>query len=433
MAINIAFKKLFRVEILHEHYLNNGFSSKADKQEAGFFEIYDKKAEEDANRIENTLSKYSISQDIEFVPTEKTRQFLRRQRMIMRQDKKGFFIAVEVKDEKLPFIPLAEGDSMSFQIRLKNPEWVNFTAMKVRQRMPVVYYFDNVNDSGEKEYPSLSLLPPPINKSVGHEMGELVRNGNQIMEIFIKEDGTGDPKEIKPQVLYATENDRKLLSPNFLYVLPKDEFYNKAEVSFTDMAGEKKAEQKYELQEPTNRCRVDGSNLPPGQYVFSIKTDRGFSEEKKIIIDDSLYSGADKRHSVLGVIRIFHKKGLGNFGILNDDGTIKSEENKFGNTFQLRFKNRATYRRYFLPIGFEFESELDFEKAKIKYDPEKNPHFLQTIDPVPLTKKPAKISIETKEKKGIILKNPVELTIASSKGRYVSNIYLSESDLVAKP
>lgn len=448
MAINIAFKKLFRLEIMHEYYLSHGFSEKENGGHASFFKIYDKGSAkwtaEDEKNINRFLSVYSNMADLEILPTEKTQQVLKGHRMLMKRDGKGFVVGIEINQKTaaglpvLPMIAIGEGVSMAFKIRVKNANWMDITAMNLRQGIPGVYYFDNDNEAGLKKYPSLSVVPPELNKALGHEMGELVLKGNKLKETltFIDSESTAkDLKSIAYNAWYVNQNDRLLVQPIFVYRMPGAEVFNKATVSFANEEGVAVLEMEHQSSQPLSSCPVDARSLPVGKYLFSIKTDTGFSEERKIIIDSGLYDEMDKRFNTLGVIRVFNKKNNGAFGLLNEDGSLKTELDQFGNNypvFQVRFKNRSTYRRYVLPTGLE----VDFDKTKTK-----NIDFsllskglFSTKSPIPLTKKPAKIAIAVKNEsnitKTIFLKNPEDSTLTQVAGKFVSNIYLSKSDLV---
>jgi len=148
MSFSIQYKPLFKVDVLHLFFLNNGLKT--------FFSM-------NATDTEKQLDGYDLNAFLSIAPTRETQEQLKGYNLVFKNTNSGFAVWTKVRsdDNTFPFIPLPDDLSLSFLIQIKDPTFYNYTDLKPAN-LGKTSYFSNRRLSTET--PSF----PPINKSGDH-------------------------------------------------------------------------------------------------------------------------------------------------------------------------------------------------------------------------------------------------------------------------
>lgn len=139
------YAKLFEVRILHDYHLNLGQI------------LYEALDEELRTGIDN---KYAIQDILQIKPAAETVKKMAGYHMLYRQTAQGFFVGIKLDSTAIdnqPAIPLADDLNLRFYIRIKDPRFVNYTALPTDA--PRFYHFANAggNESAEQLFLSLPV------------------------------------------------------------------------------------------------------------------------------------------------------------------------------------------------------------------------------------------------------------------------------------
>ncbi|WP_378176285.1 hypothetical protein [Aquimarina sp. SS2-1] len=135
MAFRTLYKILFRVEILHSYFLDDGSSSFISMNDT------EKKAQ---------LKKYNFLDYINPIPTYATQVALRNHKLILRKGQDSFNILGSVMEEndKLKVVRFLENDlKLTFLLYIKDYLFDNYT--ELTQTDNRLYYFSNIKPSTE--------------------------------------------------------------------------------------------------------------------------------------------------------------------------------------------------------------------------------------------------------------------------------------------
>jgi len=146
MTFSIQYKTLFKVDIFHLFFLNNGLNpyflmtqTEKDKQ----------------------LDTYDINSFFSIAPSQETIQKLKGRNLVFRNLNNGFTVLAKVTATNIPFIPLEDDFHLTFLVKIKDPGFYNYTNLALNNLVKL-NYFSNRRLSTE--------LPvfPLINKSGDH-------------------------------------------------------------------------------------------------------------------------------------------------------------------------------------------------------------------------------------------------------------------------
>jgi hypothetical protein len=148
MSFSIQYKPLFKVDLLHLFFLNNGLDS--------WFLM-------NAANASKQLDGYDLNSFFNITPTFETQEKLKGYNLVFRNLNTGFAVWAKVSNDNnaFPFIPLTNDLSFTFLIKLKDPSFYNYTDL-------------NLNNLGKTNYFSNRRLSteapgfPLINKSGDH-------------------------------------------------------------------------------------------------------------------------------------------------------------------------------------------------------------------------------------------------------------------------
>jgi hypothetical protein len=117
MSFSIQYKPLFKVDVLHLFFLNNGLKT--------FFSM-------NATDMEKQLDGYDLNSFLSIAPTGKTLEQLKGYNLVFKNTNSGFAVWTKVRndDNTLPFIPLPDDLSFTFLVKIKDSAFYNYTNLK---------------------------------------------------------------------------------------------------------------------------------------------------------------------------------------------------------------------------------------------------------------------------------------------------------------
>lgn len=148
MSFSIQYKPLFKVDIFHLFFLNNGLKT--------FFSM-------NAAEAAKQLDGYDLNSFISITPTLKTQEKLKGYNLVFRNLNTGFAVWTKVRNDNnaFPFIPLPNDLSFTFLVKVKDSAFYNYTDLN-RNNLGKTLYFSNRRLSTET--PGFPL----INKAGDH-------------------------------------------------------------------------------------------------------------------------------------------------------------------------------------------------------------------------------------------------------------------------
>ena len=148
MSFSIQYKPLFKGDLLHLYFLNNGLKT--------FFTM-------NTTEAAKQLDGYALNSFLSIAPTLETQKKLNGYSLVFRNSNSGFTIWTKVNntDNAIPFIPLPDDLSLTFLIKINDPAFYNYTNLKLDNQGKINYFS---NRRLATEAPAFPL----INKSGDH-------------------------------------------------------------------------------------------------------------------------------------------------------------------------------------------------------------------------------------------------------------------------
>ncbi len=349
---SIIYKRFFEIRILHDYFLSSNNTS--------FF----KNSLSDQDRLDILKNKLAhkhldLTRDLEIKPDEKSERLLKNQRIRFARTALGLLCYIEVKREQLnddtivyrPLIPIDNKLKLTFTITLKNPLFSNFTLGRMKPRIPAIYHLDNLNDSGNKNFPSLSLPVEDFTNEKHFEMGELSMIGGILKEAIIENTNPGDWQNIEGSG-FVSDRDRRVISRKFTYSFTTNPGLKEAEFILSDdSATDIKSIpltgttilQSVQLDFEKDNTETE---IPPGNYQLRVTDGTDVIDIKELYLNDDLYSGG-----LYGIFEITPITPDADFQLIRPDGFLVQRTPPIGNEisypiFEMRCRSRISYWRY---------------------------------------------------------------------------------------
>jgi hypothetical protein len=352
--MQLSYKILFAVEILHDYYVNG------------------------------------LCPDFEIVPSPETAQLFRDQQVIWKNmDNKGYALVRAVEGK--PMAAPAPTDVYRVYLKLKRPLFANYTNLDGAFGPVQRLYFSNLHQVKAGTVTYLSAPIAAYSNGTTYLPGALALSGNDVVEALRKSDNGNahTPGEAafwrnKGAMRYATTGD--LLTNaggTFRFVLPAP-----ATAVMTDVFRFNPASGLYDLEAlpaelhnfetPQSEIPIDLRYLEPGRYRVTAN-----GAETMLYVDSRL-----RREQVHGVIEIFnHFPAANDFSLLDAQGGIKEK------IFTIRFANRAAIWKYTTGVGSKVTAVKDSQN---NYSFAQQSNSFISDKPIPFTEAPIKtIFLET--------------------------------------
>lgn len=420
---SIIYKKIFEVRVLHDYFLatqdNSYFSS----------------ALSDQDRATRLLQKHNFDLDnvLQITPTSSCITTMKNYRLRFIKTKFGFFVAQEVESViqnsgaifYKPVLPLEASSGLSFDIRVLNSYFQNFSGIPIKKAISSIYYFSNNDDESAKTYPVLSLPVPDFDPSQVYEMGELTVKDEQLsLANITTNDDDPDYWQNIEDFGFVNRADSLLLPRKFRFLLSSNNLPTAITATLFELEGTV-VKTIDVLVNGNNQLSLDFCNNPiadcveEGWYDLEIKDqDDGILFFKRVLLNEALYNPSN-----FGVIEIFPGTDT-TFSLVDADGFIlhrinANESRESHPIFEIRFRSRNTYWRYKSKDAFS-PTDTGTTDSVLDIAPD-------TGDTVLIAKK-SETLVEGVNKllEGLSLPNPNPSTMKyGTDGKIYSDIYIS--------
>jgi hypothetical protein len=148
MSYSHSYRKLFGVEVRHDYFLDSGNKKFAELSPA---------------ERKSILERFDAGSFLTIVPTERTKQVMQQQRMLMRSGKDGFAVGVQIEppengsDKQIPFIGLDKYTKLDFLLKVADPSFENYTGLSFSRRQ--IYFFANYWPAAQENMQSIPTDP----------------------------------------------------------------------------------------------------------------------------------------------------------------------------------------------------------------------------------------------------------------------------------
>ncbi len=148
MSFSIQYKPLFKVDVFHLFFLNNGLNT--------WFSM-------NATEAAKQLDGYDLNSFFNIIPTLETQEKLKGYNLVFRNINTGFVVWTKVSNDDIamPFIPITDDLSLTFLVKITDSVFYNYTDLNPNT-LGKTFYFSNRRIS--TEVPAFPL----INKSGDH-------------------------------------------------------------------------------------------------------------------------------------------------------------------------------------------------------------------------------------------------------------------------
>jgi len=196
MSQSLLYKRLFEVNILHYFFLNKG------EQE------WEKMSKEDKEKME---SNYDIREIFEITPTLESANSLHSHSCIFKKTSKGFLVGTKAKPDALipgkynSFVPLADTLTFRFLVRLKDLNFMNYTALPLLGNRDKLLVLSNDLNHTSNSFPDLSSIPPVFKSGTTYFPGDMLSdNATNPTKLFTALVKTGNNPTLSTD--WLTEN-----------------------------------------------------------------------------------------------------------------------------------------------------------------------------------------------------------------------------------
>lgn len=429
MSSLIQYRRLFSLQWLHEYYLS---------RESSLFQGIQA---EQLNRIfDRQLREYTVSNDVQILPTRDCLNTLKNQKLIFKQDNFGFFVACKASsignDIFKPFMDFNQSFSLRFAVDIKNWYIFNFSNIPlekdINKKDYFLYYFSNRanNLSGLN---ALYLTKPILdfNNEYAYKAGEVFlstnSNGDKLLFEAKEDNGPGTfnssnwfqvLKNLNPLPQFVNNLDRIVLRPNIFSHEVKSA--NKEKLSFLiyDYKGTLQKTINFETSKVGVKlleCELDLSKLPSAYYSMEVHDETGTSIKKLSLIfykDNELFV-----QKPFALIECFHEPD----GSLNQYKWLDQQNNNklLSPNYTIHWKNRSTFWRYYYDKAPNFNSTQVTTFENTTGNPINN--VLVSKEPLGLSQFGRRIEMDI-DNETIFLPNPNILSIYPEKGKVYSEI-----------
>jgi len=402
MSQSLLYKSLFEVNILHHFFLNKG------EQE------WDKMSQEDKDKMEST---YDIREIFDITPTQESKKALSSHSCIFKKTSTGILVGIKAKSDLLnlgkfnSFVPLAANLTFRFLVRLKDLNFMNYTALPLQGNRDKMFVFSNSLKNTSNSFPALSAIPPVFKSGNTYLPGDMLSDdANNPTKLFTALGKTAN----NPTLSVDWQTEIGNITTPLSYVNVNDS-YPVANGFFTYTMKVKDAKPIATLKNSSGFTIQPKMEILPGDFytlqVDLLKCPQGIysihiDSDDPTYHDDVTFYLLQGSETPFALIEIKVKSNQPAYNLF-DQGDLLSP------TFEIRFRNRRTHWRY---IGKLFDSPYVLE----------NPLPLTRYGNIEIMKPP-----EPEDTKTIMLPNPsvslikAEALIHAEEKKYYSEIHIN--------
>ena len=343
MSVSITYDILFEIKIIHHYFLNKGdvnYNTMSDVDKA------------------NMMLKYDAREIFEIVPTEECSKILNAHNCIFKPTSSGILVGLRAESNGLqppklkPFKSLADDVIFTFLIKIRDNDFMNYTALPFNGNNGQVFTFQNTISGSSKKFPSISSIPPVYKTAKEYLPGDMLSNNpNNQTKLF-----TALKKTVKNTssaldwiteqlsdnlpLQYVNVNDRHpLVRGIFIYQVKNVNVEPTAIVKTT--SGITVTPKVTTLPGDFCSLQIDMRDFPEGFYTMHIQS------AAPVYTDDVAFYLLQQRENPFGIIQLNVKSDDATYNMLDPLGFMRSP------VYELRFRNRSTRwtkMEYPLPI-----------------------------------------------------------------------------------
>lgn len=402
MSQSLLYKSLFEVKILHHFFLNKG------EQE------WDKMSQVDKDRME---SNYDIREIFDITPTPESTKALSSHSCIFKKTSTGLLVGIKAEADKLnpgkfnSFVPLADNLTFRFLVRLKDLNFMNYTALPLQGNGDKIYVFSNSLNKTPNTFPALSAIPPVFKSGNTYLPGDMLSDSaNNPTKLFTALEKTSNNPTLSADwqteignattpLSYVNVNDRYPVANGFFTYTMKVKDA-KPIATLKNSSGFSIQPKMEVLPGDFQTLQIDLLKYPQGIYSIHIDSD------DPTYHDDATFYLLQGSEVPFALIEIKVKSNQPAYDLFIQ-GDLRSP------TLEIRFRNRWTHWRY---LGKLFNPPYVLE----------NPLPLTRYGNIEITKPP-----EPEDTKTIILPNPsvslikAEALMHTEEKKYYSEIHIN--------
>lgn len=358
--MNIVYKILFEVKLLHEFYLT-------DKTGGNIFDFAAQHDRLDFLRTRLDADEENIAEEIVFEVPAKAKALFADYHLKLIPAYAGFKVAVKVLPKKIsgttvyePMVSLPDDLDIPVLINRKSQRFDGFTNLKMESALPFAYCFSNHDlFGGSRVFPYLSAEIPEFDAAASYDQGELVKFGVNDYREFYRDNADAVQWISLSSGAFVNESDRLILPLNFCYAFPAESAVTEAEFVLRDSAGNVIAELRSEnvQQQRKVTLAIDPrkvSFLPAAkvsdQLLYTLEVTGGGGYHK---IHNILFYGDEQEvRESLGLILMRVKTTAPAFDLLDNNGYLMTQKmadhtvNPAPPVFELNFKSKPSFWRY---------------------------------------------------------------------------------------
>jgi hypothetical protein len=358
--MQVIYKILFEVRLLHEYYLTNPdgssifFSASAAARDSFLLDF--------SNR-----SQRSINSDIDYIIPEPAKDLFSNYRLKLIHTWSGFKIAIAVNSTtdsgKIAYQPVAalpRDLNIPLLLVRKSADFDRYTNSRSKPPFDSIYYLSNSKSTGAtaRTFPFLTSAIPARSDNASYQQGELSSLAGTVSAFYIDADGAGQFAPVTGKN-FLNENDRNLVTPSFrYYFLPSDNVKNASFAITTKTNAPVYDEtinspvplQSHLVQVDERKLNTIPSTLPEdaGIYTLTVTGDNGYNRSYRILFLKAELAAT----GAWGLINLINLSGRTSFGIIDRKGLLiaRYDTNRTPLVapplFEINIKSRFSFWRY---------------------------------------------------------------------------------------
>lgn len=336
---------------------------------------------------------YSISRDLEIIPSVSTRNIMQKAKMVFQAENSGFTLWVRAQavaaNNFRPYIPLDASCKLTFVLRPKNPSFYNFTNIDDNSPSGSIYYFSNLANNQFSTSNYLNLTTPQISPPQNY--------ASSLDLVLLRDKGT--------------TLDVSALQTDFIRFVLTNPLHR------AEFICEKTADEPF-----LNTCRIEVKGLPSGLYTLSAFHRNG--TEIPVLKQNYFHHEGDIPRDTFGIIEVLYltENPIGPYSLVGADQRLLAP------VYTLWWQNRSTFWRYLfdqnqpLPDAANPDCHVQLEKPSIK-------NQLLSKTKQPLVSRYRKMCFrKPNSSEEILLPNPTADRIYSEGNDFYSEVYLNKTD-----
>jgi len=366
--LDIIYKKLFEVQLLHEYYL-----TKTDETT-----VFDDLNNKDVFLNDNfTNGVPNAGDDLLYLLPPAIQEVFNNFHLRLVPSYAGFSVMTKVTENVLsdgtiaykPLVQMPATANLLVQLSPKNNLLVTVTNKRIDKNIPAVYYFTNEDIPSAKTFPVLSAGIPVFDSSYAYEQGELYTDSSGKLCLFYM---NGSAKDFLPVTGdgYANTSDELLVPLQFNYRFNGTDNVTKANFELIDHTGKTVRSYEFVSELPLKKQLINFSNNqnpaivdPPDDAIASLPLS-GVSAETvyslSVTINDTatvvqkliFFDDDDILTGCWGIVNIKPQVTNTEYNLYDANGLILYRKKTDGTVanpapvFEVRVKSRATFWRY---------------------------------------------------------------------------------------